>query len=256
MDVADTILSKNPDPDIEHLLALAAATAHYYRGDFDRAEDYIRDYDLDADLEGTLLSARISWDRRPAASRHFQAGDLHRQIPQQRARLRAAKPLLPGHGRARQGPPLCGSAQYQRTVERHPPHRPALQPGQHRQAGACRQGSRGHPQAVWRRRESPHRPWPTTPPTPAGWTSRAVFTRRPSKTISTSLPSRCFWSRAHITSGDYQGAIDFTEELAKEKPEWMDRNMGVFNSLRSVAYHGVGNKDYSDIYLEAVPQAG
>ena len=45
------------------LIALEEATAHYYRGNYDQAEDLIRTYQLEQSPEGRLLSIRIEWER-------------------------------------------------------------------------------------------------------------------------------------------------------------------------------------------------
>ena len=47
----------------DRLLALAAATASYYRGNFDQAEDYIRIAQLQRHPEGRLLAQKIDWER-------------------------------------------------------------------------------------------------------------------------------------------------------------------------------------------------
>lgn len=45
------------------ILALAGATANYNRGDLDRAEQFIDDFGLLNARSGTILQARIDWDR-------------------------------------------------------------------------------------------------------------------------------------------------------------------------------------------------
>ena len=44
-------------------LAFAAANASYYRGNFDKTEDYINTFLLNESVDGIILSAKISWDR-------------------------------------------------------------------------------------------------------------------------------------------------------------------------------------------------
>ena len=51
------------DTDRDRLLALAAATACYFRGNFDQADDYIRIASLKMHREGKLLSAQIAWEQ-------------------------------------------------------------------------------------------------------------------------------------------------------------------------------------------------
>lgn len=249
MEVADSLLDKQPDPEIEHLLALAAATAHYYRGDFDQAEDYIREYDLDDDLEGTLLSARISWDRGQQQAAISKLETSIGKYPNDEpvyALLSRFYRDMGEHSKARQyavlrniNAPLSVTPRIDLLYsldntddsERADREAEAIlhQFGQDEKALIALANY-------------------------ATDSGRVDLARRIYEVALENdfniAPFALLLVEAHITSGDYQGAIDFTEELAKEKPEWMERNMGVFNSLRAVAYHGVGNKDYSDIYLE------
>lgn len=62
--IADQYLPPEPElNDHNRTLAFGAANACYLRGQLDRAEAYLEDYNLIESLEGVLLSAQISWDR-------------------------------------------------------------------------------------------------------------------------------------------------------------------------------------------------
>ncbi len=47
----------------DHMIATAVATAYFHRGDSDRAQSYIREYDLTTAKDGFLLQTRIDWER-------------------------------------------------------------------------------------------------------------------------------------------------------------------------------------------------
>ena len=55
---------------------------------------------------------------------------------------------------------------------------------------------------------------------------------------------------AHLVDKDYQGALDFSEELLKERPDWLTTRWGIFNSLRAVASYGINRPDLGEIYLQ------
>ena len=55
---------------------------------------------------------------------------------------------------------------------------------------------------------------------------------------------------AHLVDQDYQGAIDFSEELIKERPDWLSRRWALFSSLRAVASYGMNRPDLGEIYLQ------
>ncbi|MGE9294605.1 MAG: tetratricopeptide repeat protein, partial [Puniceicoccales bacterium] len=249
MDVADNLLSKDPGPEVQRLLALAAATAHYYRGDFDQAEDYVRDYDLDDDLEGTLLSANISWDRgqQQAAISKLESslGKYPNDEPVYALMSRFYRDMGE-HAKARRYAVLRNINSPLSVTPRidllYSLDNTDQQERADREAETILHQFGDNEKALIALANY------------ATDSGRVDLARRIYETALENdfniAPFALLLVEAHITSSDYQGAINFTEELAKEKPEWMERNLGVFNSLRAVAYYGIGNKDYSDIYLE------
>ena len=44
-------------------LAFAAATSSFFRGKFDKTEDYINTFLLSESIDGIILSSKVSWDR-------------------------------------------------------------------------------------------------------------------------------------------------------------------------------------------------
>lgn len=63
--LANKLLPSNPEPLAQHrLVALAAATACFHRGHYDRAEDFLRrSPGLDGSPEGRRLTVRLDWDQ-------------------------------------------------------------------------------------------------------------------------------------------------------------------------------------------------
>ena len=55
---------------------------------------------------------------------------------------------------------------------------------------------------------------------------------------------------AHLVDKDYEGALDFSEELLKERPDWLTQRWAIFNSLRAVASYGINRPDLGEIYLQ------
>lgn len=63
-EIAETILGEEgPLTPRVQVTALAAATAYFHRGGYDRAEDLIVEYELTGNPEGRILLARIDWER-------------------------------------------------------------------------------------------------------------------------------------------------------------------------------------------------
>ena len=55
---------------------------------------------------------------------------------------------------------------------------------------------------------------------------------------------------AHISINDFQGAVDFSEELLLENPKWLKDKWSIFSSLRALASYGLNRPDLGEIYLE------
>ena len=55
--------SEDPASRRDHMVGTAVATAHFHRGDSERAEAYIDEYGLTTAKDGFLLQARIQWER-------------------------------------------------------------------------------------------------------------------------------------------------------------------------------------------------
>ena len=55
---------------------------------------------------------------------------------------------------------------------------------------------------------------------------------------------------AHISKKDFSGAINFSEELLLENPQWLKLQWPIFSSLRALASYGLNRPDLGEIYLE------
>ena len=64
LEIAQSILPEKPDDKRPHLYAaLQAATAQYYRGAYDQAEQIVKHWNLERSSEGCSLLARMDWER-------------------------------------------------------------------------------------------------------------------------------------------------------------------------------------------------
>jgi predicted Zn-dependent protease len=62
--VVEAILPATPELNpFNQIAALAAATAHFHRGNYDRAEELLLAYGLETNPEGLVLLARLDWER-------------------------------------------------------------------------------------------------------------------------------------------------------------------------------------------------
>ncbi|MGA2053539.1 MAG: tetratricopeptide repeat protein, partial [Opitutales bacterium] len=54
---------------------------------------------------------------------------------------------------------------------------------------------------------------------------------------------------AHLSAGDFTGALSFIDQIDQEKPAWLASSQAIFDSLRAVAYYGEGRTDLADVFL-------
>ncbi len=254
VEVADRILAKNPSPEVTRILALAAATATYYRGNFDQAEDYLRRYDLEDELEGALLSARISWDRgqKAAAIAKLEA-DLDK-FPNDEPIYELLTRFHREEGdnaKARQYAVL-------RNINAPLSVGPRIDLLFILNATGQEERARREAESILQQFANDERSlqYLANYATDTGNVelSRRIYERALENDFNIA-PFAMLLIESHITAGDFKGAIDFTSELVKERPSWLEKNWAIFNSLRAVAYYGLGNADLTELYLNQFLQA-
>jgi Tfp pilus assembly protein PilF len=248
--LADTYLPSKPVlSDINRTLAFGAANANYLRGNYDRADDYLITYNLLESLEGILLSAQISWDRGNQIAamtkleqsvRRFpnsepllmQLSRYHRelgQIDQARryAILRNVSDPLSAAPRLellyiynKSGDAEREAREIQRMLQQFRDDEPALQ------ALANFAADSGNIDLARRTYEE------------------ALENEFAIDAFALLL------IESHLVNKDYQGALEFSEELLKERPDWLSNRWAIFNSLRAVASYGINRPDLGEIYLQ------
>ncbi len=57
---------------------------------------------------------------------------------------------------------------------------------------------------------------------------------------------------AHISAGDFDGALNFIDQIDQERPAWLTASKAIFDSLRAVAQYGKGRADLADIFLSNI----
>ncbi|WOO41307.1 tetratricopeptide repeat protein [Rubellicoccus peritrichatus] len=252
--IAENILASDPSPEVERIMALGAATASYYRGRFDLAEDFLKDYNLDGDLEGALLSARISWDR---GERKVALAKLESDL----GKFRNDEPIyellsrfyreMGDNAKARQYAVL-------RNINAPLSVAPRIDLLQILSATDQKDRARKEAESILYQfaNDETSLQQLANYATDAGEVdlSRRIYERALENDFKIA-PFALLLIESHVTAGDYQGAIAFSSELVKEKPEWIKKNWPIFNSLRSVAYYGLGNEDLTELYLQQFLEA-
>ena len=248
--IANKYLPEEPElTDINRTLAFGAANANYLRGNYDLAEDYIIDYKLLESLEGVLLSAQISWDR---------------------------------------GSKIAAMTKMEYSIEKFPNSEPLLMQlsRYHRELGEIEEARR---YAILRNVSDPLSAAPRLEllyiyNKSEDFEREQLETQRmlqqfrndepalqslanfAADTGNIELARRTYEEalenefaidafallliEAHLVDKDYQGALDFSEELLKERPDWLTLRWAIFSSLRAVASYGINRPDLGEIYLQ------
>lgn len=249
-EIADEYLPKTPElNDRSRVLAFAAANANFLRGNFDRADDYIIDYGLIESLEGLLLSSRISWERGNQIAAITKLESSLRKFSNAEALLMQLSRYhreLGDFDEARRfailrniSDPLSAAPRLELLYIHHETNDIERERAESRRM--LRQ---------FRDDESTLRAL-TNFAADTGNTDLARRTYEEALENEFSIaPFALLLVEAHLVKKDYQGSLRFSEELLKERPDWISDHWPIFNSLRAVASFGANRSDLGEIYLE------
>lgn len=248
VELADRILATEPDDKIEMLLAIAAATALQKRGNFDRAEDYIETHAIDRELEGMLLSAQISWER---GQKRAAIDKLNSSI----AKFTNKESI---YARLSQYYRDLGEFDNARatTVNRIANAPLSIAPkidllhilrSTGKEARADREA-----ETILEQFKTSESSLLSLANYAAEFGLISLFQNIYNHALEANYdiaPFALMLIETYIKNENFDEAVNFSEKLIEESPEWLDQNWAIFNSLRSIAHFGQGNKDLSAIYL-------
>jgi len=248
--LADKYLPEEPElTDINRTLAFGAANANYLRGNYDRADDYLITYKLLESLEGVLLSAQISWDRGNKVAAITKMEQSIRRFPN-------SEPLLMQLSRYHRE--LGNIDQARRyAILRNVSDPLSAAPRLELLYIYNKSGDTEREQRETQRMLQQFRDDESALQALANFAADTGNIDLARRTYEEALENEfgidafaLLLIKSHLVSEDYEGAIDFSEELLKERPDWLTRRWAIFNSLRAVASYGVNRPDLGEIYLQ------
>ena len=229
-------------------LAYAAATSCFFKGNFDKSEDYINTFLLDKTIDGIILSSKISWDRGnkfsaikklESALYRFTGSDIlyaqlskyYREIDnfdsaRRYAQLRNIKsPLNPD--------PIIDLIYLYDKYDK--------EDKVNIYSSQIIDNFNDNESAIFQLANFAA----TT-----GKINIAQFCYELALEKDYALENFALsLIEAHISIKDYEGAISFSNELLAENPKWLKVQMPIFNSLRALASFGINRPDLGEIYL-------
>jgi Tfp pilus assembly protein PilF len=249
-ELADKYLPEEPSlTDINRTLAFGAANANYLRGNYDQADDYILAYNLIESLEGLLLSAQISWDRGNQISAITKMEQSLRRFPN-------SEPLLMQLSRYhREMGDIDKARRY--AILRNVKDPLSAAPRLELLYIYNKSGDIDREQRETQRMLKQFRDDESALQALANFAADTGNIDLARRTYEEALENEfavdafaLLLIESHLVGNDYEGALSFSEELLKERPDWLTQRWATFNSLRSVASYGINRPDLGEIYLQ------
>ncbi|AHF89396.1 hypothetical protein OPIT5_03045 [Opitutaceae bacterium TAV5] len=237
-----------PTP-LNRLIALAHATAAYYRGNYDEAEDILTTFELSRMRDGILLNARIAWERGQRDQALAILRELSRQIPTDEEVYGQLVTYL----------------------------RDASQESELRQTSLLRQlayPDRPRPRIdllyvydkekdktrVQTTIDDIFRDFPENTETLLALADFAANTGRPElarRVLDHCRARNLNWEgaalmtvEAYVVAKEYRQALATVQKLLADNPEWSTRYASVFNGLQAIANYGIGETGPAYAFLK------
>jgi len=249
LELTHRMLAAPANPASGSLLATFAATAAYYRGNYDEAEDMLERYRLGDTAEGALLRARIAWERGYPELALIRLQEHLASHPQHDA----ARALLAGYYQS-----LGRTAEWESTlVERVTGDPLAAAP---RVAYLQLHHRRGDQARLEKETAIFLQQFGHDPAALLLLADFAVNTGQPAlaRRIQQSLApypenagaAALTVAEAHIVAGEFQTALNLIARSTREYPEWTGQFAPVLSGLQAVALSGLGRTDEARLSLD------
>lgn len=230
-------------------LAFAAANASFFRGNFDKTEDYINTFLLNESVDGIILSSKISWDRGskfsaikklesalykfPSSDKLYaQLSFFYREVDDFDSARRYAQ-LRNIKSPSNPNPIIDLIYLYSKYNDRKKVIQYSKQ---------IIKNFSDDEMAIYQLANFA---------ASTGEIKIAQFCYELALEKNYSLENFALsLIEAHISIDDYAGAVSFSEELLTENPKWLKAQWPIFSSLRSLASYGLNRPDLGEIYLE------
>ena len=245
----ELLRSSSLSVDDKRLVAFFAATAAFYRGNFDQAEDLMVNHRLTETTDGVILQARLDWERgypEIAILRlqsHLQVVPENESIYVQLGRFFRERGDLA-------------------SLEQNAVQRLALNPLSHapRLEFLYLYDQRKQAARLEQEIESYLRNFSREPTALLALADFAANTGKPALASRVNTINRTglkpvegpalMVAEAHIVAGEYQQALTLIAEYKRASPEWTKQFASIFNGLQTVALYGLGKPDEARLFLE------
>ncbi|WP_052361120.1 tetratricopeptide repeat protein [Geminisphaera colitermitum] len=241
--LTDQLLKGNKDATpTNRLIALAKATAAYYRGNYDLAEDVLETYNLNHMRDGVLLNARIAWERGQRELALATLRELSQQAPTDEEIYGQLVTYLRDAG--------LESELRQTSILRQLAYPDRPRPRIDLLYVYDKEKNNAQVQSTI---DEIFRDFPKNSETLLALADFAANTGRPDlarRVFDHCKANNLNWEgaalmtvEAYVVAKDYRRALDTAQQLLTEHPDWgtPTRYASVFNGLRAIANYGLGD---------------
>ncbi|MCS6242969.1 MAG: hypothetical protein H2172_03800 [Opitutus sp.] len=230
------------------LVALAAASSCYFRGNFDEAETILRRYQVDSSRDGRLLLARINWDRGAKDLALDQVKKLATERPDDGEIYALTITYLRDLGRDNE----ARRESFVRTLANPRNARARIDLLYAYQKEGDTASLRTNVEEIYRDFSNEPSALLALADFAANTGDILLARRIYDHTRSNNLNwdgAALMTVEACIVSKQYQSALELVRDLLKENPEWGKRFYAVFNGLQSIAHYGLGDAEAGQLFL-------
>ncbi|MCX6937860.1 MAG: hypothetical protein NTU80_08170 [Verrucomicrobia bacterium] len=252
IDLTNSLLEKiGPNPPLDErlrLIVLSQATAKFYRGNYDAAEDLIKKFGVANSPDGQLLSIRIDWDRGERESSLIKLETIAEQFPENEALYAQYAAYLREIGRDSQLRRLALLRQFS-YPDRPRPRVDLL----------YLYDKANDPISLNAGIEELFTDFKANGETLLALADFAANTGRPE--LARRIYDHCkanllSWEgaalmtvEAYVVAKQYREALEASQTLIKENPEWGKRFYSVFNGLQAIANYGLQDEEAANLLL-------
>ena len=230
------------------LVALAAASSCYFRGNYDEAEAILRRYQVDTSRDGRLLLARINWDRGAKDLALDQVRTLANELPADEEIYALTITYLREVGRDDE----ARRESFLRALANPQNARARIDQLYAYQKDGDTAALRTNVEEIYRDLSGDANAMLALADFAAN-TGDPVLARRiyeHTKAHNQNWEGAALMTvEACIVAKRYQAALELVRDLLKDNPEWGKRFYAVFNGLQAIANYGLGDAEAGQLFL-------
>jgi hypothetical protein len=230
------------------LVALAAASSCYFRGNYDQAESILRLYQLESSRDGRLLIARINWDRGAKDQAIERLRELAGELPNDEEIYTQIVTYLREAGRDNE----ARRESFVRALANPRNARARIDQlyAFHKEGDTT--SVKNNVEEIFRDFDADANALLALADFAANSgdpvLARHIYDHSKARNLNWE-GAALMTVEANIVAKKYQAALELVRELLKENPDWSKRYYSVFNGLQAIAHYGLSDAEAAQLFL-------